>query len=29
VLAEKDELLTTFYERYRAQRGPLPADQLG
>jgi Rieske 2Fe-2S family protein len=26
VLAEKDELLNNFYERYRAQRGPLPND---
>jgi Rieske 2Fe-2S family protein len=24
VLAEKDELLNSFYGRYRAQRGPLP-----
>jgi Rieske 2Fe-2S family protein len=29
VLAEKDELLNNFYERYRAQRGPEPADQPG
>jgi hypothetical protein len=28
VLAEKDELLNNVYERYRAQRGPLPTDQM-
>lgn len=29
VLAEKAELLNSFYERYRKQRGPLPADHMG